>query len=71
MLVDKERMIQLQEQNQLSQIIKTNEVSERLSFALDKLIQNHYEGNRELGDYLSSAIDNIACFTQSLHATDY
>ena len=70
MLVVKERMIQLQEQNQLSQIIKTNEVSERLSFALDKLIQNHYEGNRELGDYLSSAIDNIAFFTQYLHATD-
>lgn len=38
-------------------------IRERLSFALDKLIQNHYEGNRELGDYLSSAIDNIACFT--------
>lgn len=34
MLVDKERMIQLQEQNQLSQIIKTNEVSERFGLSL-------------------------------------
>ena len=34
MLVDKDRMIQLQEQNQLSQIIKTNEVSERFGLLL-------------------------------------
>ena len=46
-------------------------IREQLLFALDKLIQNHYEGNRELGDYLSSAIDNIVCLTQSLHATDF
>ena len=34
MLVDKDRMIQLQEQNQLSQIIKTNEVSEHFGLSL-------------------------------------
>ena len=34
MLVDKDRMIQLQEQNQLSQIIKTNEVSKRFGLSL-------------------------------------
>ena len=49
MLVDKDRMIQLQEQN----VILT------LDYPLLKDIS------------VLEGIDNIACFTQYLHATDY
>ena len=44
-------------------------IEERLADALDKLIQNNYEGNTELRDYLACAIENIAVRLKALGFT--